>query len=46
MFVEAELTEHQYNIIRKKDKERFPSYKKIQLAKKKMLSKKAIYFNY
>lgn len=46
MFVEAELTKHQYNIIRNKDKERFPSYKKIQLAKKKMLPKKAIYFNY
>jgi hypothetical protein len=40
MFVEAELTKHQYNIIRKKDKKRFPSYKKIQLAKKKFYPKR------
>jgi len=26
MFVEVELTKHQYNIIRNKDNKRFPSY--------------------
>nr|XP_023029141.1 uncharacterized protein LOC111517282 [Leptinotarsa decemlineata] len=34
MYVGAQLTRHQNNIIREQDKERFPSYKKIQAAKK------------
>lgn len=42
MFVETQLTKHQYNIIRLKDKERFPSYKKIQQAKKNCYPKKFI----
>jgi len=39
MFVEAELSKDQYNMIRNKDKERFPSYKKIQQAKRKCYPK-------
>nr|CAI5842173.1 unnamed protein product [Callosobruchus analis] len=34
MFVDAQLTRHQYNVIRRKDKLRIPSYKLTQKAKK------------
>lgn len=34
MFTQAQLTKHQYNIIRIKDKKRLSSYKKIQQTKK------------
>lgn len=40
MCVEAQLTRHQYNIIREQDKDRFPSYKKIQAAKKECYPQK------
>lgn len=34
LYVEAKLTQHQYNLIRAQDKERFPSYKVLQITKK------------
>lgn len=40
MCVEAKLTRHQYNVIRENDKLRFPSYKKIQIAKKECYPQK------
>ncbi|XP_055903188.1 uncharacterized protein LOC129939232 [Eupeodes corollae] len=40
VMVEAKLTRHQYNIIRAKDPERFPSYKVVQNAKKMCYPKK------
>lgn len=38
--VDAVFTKHQCNVIRMKDKERFPSYKQIQHAKQNSYSKK------
>lgn len=34
MLIEAKLTKHQYNIVRKQASEKFPSYKQVQVAKK------------
>ncbi|KAJ8931812.1 hypothetical protein NQ314_015208 [Rhamnusium bicolor] len=42
MFIDAAFTREQYNKIRRKDSSRFPSYKKIQLAKKKCYRKKEV----
>jgi hypothetical protein len=35
VIVDAQLTRHQYNVVRAKDKMTFPSYKSVQVAKKK-----------
>lgn len=40
MFIDVALTREQHNKIRRKDLSRFPSYKKIQLAKKECYPKK------
>ncbi|KAJ8936203.1 hypothetical protein NQ314_012452 [Rhamnusium bicolor] len=40
IFIDAALIREQYNKIRRKDLSRFPSYKKIQLAKKECYPKK------
>lgn len=41
MIVDAKLTRHQYNIIRSKDKKRFPSYKIVQAAKRRCYPQKS-----